>query len=78
MFGKNPLDYQSPESKAEPEPLDSSVSGLWWVRLANRRTRSRRPTKLRMVYWVVMLTAIGVLLWYIRHMLAPYNDLMKQ
>jgi hypothetical protein len=76
MFFKKPLDYETPATDGAPESYDSPVSNLWWVRLANRR-RNRRPGKLRLIYWVVMLTAIGVLLWYIRHMLQPYNDLMK-
>jgi hypothetical protein len=35
------------------------------------------PSKLRMVYWVVMLAGIGVLLWVIHNML-PYDQLMKR
>ena len=33
----------------------------------------RRPGPLRIVYWIVMLCAIGFLLLYIQRMLAPYN-----
>jgi hypothetical protein len=33
----------------------------------------RRPSPLRIVYWIVMLAAIGFVLWKIQSMLAPYN-----
>ena len=75
MFGKNPLDYQSQPKPSDP--IDSGVGKLWWVRLANRRAGRRKPGPLRIVYWIVMLTAIGALLLYIRHLYAPYYDLMK-
>jgi hypothetical protein len=38
----------------------------------------RRPGPLRIAYWIIMLIGIGVLLWIVRGMLAPYNDLMKR
>lgn len=73
MFGKKSLDYQS--SQQPNDPIDSGVGNLWWVRLANRR--HRRPGKLRMLYWIVMLTAIGILLLYIRHLVGQYDALSK-
>jgi len=73
MFGKNPLDYQSPQQP--DDPIDSGVGNLWWVRLANRRRR--RPGPLRIIYFIVMLTAIGILLLYIRHLVGQYDALSK-
>ena len=32
----------------------------------------RRPSRLRVLYWIIMLAGIAVLLWVIRTMLAPY------
>ena len=34
----------------------------------------KKPSPMRIVYWLVMLTAIGLLLFYIQRMLAPYNN----
>ena len=61
---KAPLDYQSPYDRPVKPRKERGPRGLI-------------PSRLRIAYWIIMLAAIGVLLWYIRHMLAPYNDLMK-
>ena len=39
-------------------------------------TMLRRPGPLRLLYWVVMLIAIGCLLWYIRRTLGQYGAVM--
>jgi hypothetical protein len=65
---KNPLDYQSQPNSA----FDPDVNKLWWVRLARRKRR--RVGVLRIAHFVIMLTAIAVLLWYIRGTLGVYTN----
>jgi hypothetical protein len=62
----NPLDYQSQPSSS----IDPDISTLWWVRLANRRRGGRSPL-FRLIYYVVFLSLIAGLLWYIRSILGP-------
>jgi len=35
----------------------------------------RPPSKLRIVYWIVMLSAIGALLWHLKGMMALYEPM---
>ncbi len=35
------------------------------------------PGPLRIAYWIIMLIGIACALLYLRHVLAPYGDLMK-
>lgn len=61
---KAPIDYESPYDK----PLKPQKE---------RKKRGLIPGYFRIAYWLIMLAAIGTLLWYIQHLLSPYNDLMK-
>ena len=61
---KAPLDYESPYDK----PVKPRKE---------KRSRGLIPSNLRIAYWFIMLAAIGTLLWYIQHLLSPYNDLAK-
>ena len=57
---KAPIDYESPYDRPVKPPRE-------------RRQRGLIPGKLRIVYWIVMLSAIAFVLWYIRHMLTSLN-----
>jgi hypothetical protein len=35
----------------------------------------RKPSPLRIVYWIVMLSAIGALLWHLKGMMALYEPM---
>jgi hypothetical protein len=67
-----PLEYEKPSKSRYDRPVEK----LWWVRLANRRP-GRRPGKLRMIYWVVMLSLIAVALWYVHKQVGVWDELMK-
>ena len=68
---RNPLDYHSPPNSS----LDPDINSLWWVRFARRGRR--QGCGLRVVYYVVMLSAIAVALWYVWKMLISYDGLAK-
>ena len=69
-----PGNKHQPEEPAPPavlpyrsnpiSPYDKPVEDNYWVRLASRR-RGRRGLG-RTLYWIIMLSLIGGLLWYIR------------
>jgi hypothetical protein len=65
----NRLDYQSPPNSSH----DPDINSLWWVRFANRRRRGRRVGILRILYFLITLSAIAILVWYIRGMLSAYG-----
>jgi hypothetical protein len=67
---KNPLDYHSPPNSS----LDPDIRSLWWVRFANRRRR--RFGILRLFYFIITISAIAALLWYIRDMLNAWTGML--
>ncbi len=65
-MAKAPLDYQSPYDRPIKKPKTP------------RAQRSFVPSRGRLIYWVVMLTLIGLVLWYIRQKTTvQWDELMK-
>ena len=66
IMAKAPLDYQSPYDR----PIKK--------RRKPRAEHSLVPSRARLVYWIVMLTLIGLVLLYIRQKtVVQWDELMK-
>ena len=64
---RQPLDYASGYTSPYDKP----------VKYPKAKVRRRGPSKLRMIYWVVMLTLIAAALWYLRKQLGLWEDLVN-